>query len=36
METKDLALARSRGQIKVSGRDEIIHDGDIVNILANA
>lgn len=35
-EAGDMATARSRGLVKKCGRDEIIHDGDIVNILANA
>ncbi|MHB0877143.1 MAG: DUF933 domain-containing protein [Anaerolineae bacterium] len=36
MEVGDLPAARSRGLIKTVGRDEIVRDGDIVNILANA
>jgi len=33
---RDLVQARKQGLIATGGRDEIIRDGDIVNILANA
>lgn len=36
MAVRDLAQARKQGLIATSGKDEIIRDGDIVNILANA
>ncbi len=36
MQYRALLEARSRGQIRSVGREEIIQDGDIVNILANA
>jgi ribosome-binding ATPase YchF (GTP1/OBG family) len=36
MQTKDLTQARRLGQIKSAGKDEVVQDGDIVTILANA